>query len=1513
VDETFKEVVEAEIKQLASRREQRKLDPINTAEITGATTEEVLKKVSKQQLIGLAFSGGGIRSATFNLGFLQGLAGLGILKIFDYLSTVSGGGYIGGWLAAWMQRQGAKHVEKELDPEQAKKKAENELDPIRHLRRYSNYLAPNQSILSADRWVLWAIYLRNFLLNHLVLLPAAAGLVLAARILTLSYYPIIPAVAEGYLYDGDGNRLQLDLWYFWRFLAAFTVLTLVGLANAYLAASVVKTKESPADTGKMPWNPAWLRWAVVLPLVLAAAVFCLIVPYAFPFSAWLHEVGYLNPDDLPSWAPAWLVAKWFVDLLAFIAFGALVISFSYASACCLQLQCLPSVFFYSMLAGAAWGAMLYAVYEILYAFFNWDLGVSLMYVQIGGTAFATTFGPPMVLLSVVVGAAFGVGMLRNWLTEELREWWASLSARLLMIATVWLSVNLIALYGTPLVLWAGFWAQTALASGWAISILTGVMAGGSSRTDGTQAQGAYLDVLARLASYIFVAGIFILVSLLVHFLIDNPPNYDPSDEAAWPYRYEPVNPATRVRVERTGENGKVSIDRRMEYSRVPNQAAAAQQQYWLGMVNTGDNQAQVSVYFDANDLRAIEKMLVDAGISTERLAAFRKRRQWNIADFEKEVNIYFGKDAKEARKVVDLVRQAKKDHLDRFEVDPTLFKDGKVSDAIQRKLAPIPFQIWRYEQLQDKIDELFPEAWNHTIRRKILQRASGAGAVVAFDKAWRYVKLICWLIACGFALWVALRRVDVNAFSLQGLYANRLIRAYLGASRYPRDADPYTQFDYQDDVPMRKLRADAAGLTKDAQKRGEQLRTYDGPYPLVNVALNLVHGDKLDWQERKAAAFVLTPHHCGSDVTGYCPTVLDGKTKAGLDEEKTYAGDLTLGTAVAISGAAASPNSGYHSSPAVTFLLTVFNARLGSWLGNPSNPDTREQPSPWYGMMHLFKEMIGWTDATSKYVYLSDGGHFENLAVYELIKRRCQFVVVCDAGQDESHAFEDLGNMIRKVRIDHKIRIEISPDFLRLQKEPRKSRWHCAVGKIRYDDVDKEQAPGLLIYVKPSLTGDEPADVLHYATGHPAFPHETTADQFYTESQFESYRALGQHIAEAVFESACDEAIEKKGKPDDLSPGNSREWCQELFAALERRWFAMPPEFEARFVESTHGYIDVQKALREDPRLAQLTLDLYPELNSAITDAVNAGQQTIEVQATIIDAVNTQLEHVEMHATIEDEDNVGHENVQTNEEGRRAAEVNILLQMLQVMENAYLSLDLEATYAHPMNRGWLDVFYRWTSAGTFRRHWPHLRAEFGRQFVSFCERQMQLGVMEGVPFDANAQNPHDFDRLKQEFRMQWPEEIETLQKFETVAAAPVAKEGPFAWAVYPRRRDPKKDPADPKLVVVPGELPVGMILIMNSAKSEYDLTVWLRGAYRNTGLGRTAVQSILDKITTDTIEIPMPFTLRVRLPIKNLTGPGGKLLRGMWLTFFNHLGFARVESPDGALGQEMLIMEREFP
>ena len=114
--------------------------------------DEALKQAHETHLFGLAFSGGGVRSATFNLGILQGLARLKILASFDYLSTVSGGGYIGSWFSAWISRKGFHRVQEGLVPERAGRPDKSETHEVKFLRNYSNYLTPRKGIFGADTW-----------------------------------------------------------------------------------------------------------------------------------------------------------------------------------------------------------------------------------------------------------------------------------------------------------------------------------------------------------------------------------------------------------------------------------------------------------------------------------------------------------------------------------------------------------------------------------------------------------------------------------------------------------------------------------------------------------------------------------------------------------------------------------------------------------------------------------------------------------------------------------------------------------------------------------------------------------------------------------------------------------------------------------------------------------------------------------------------------------------------------------------------------------------------------------------------------------------------------------------------------------------------------------------------------------------------------------------------------------------------------------------------------------------
>jgi hypothetical protein len=349
--------------------------------------------------------------------------------------------------------------------------------------------------------------------------------------------------------------------------------------------------------------------------------------------------------------------------------------------------------------------------------------------------------------------------------------------------------------------------------------------------------------------------------------------------------------------------------------------------------------------------------------------------------------------------------------------------------------------------------------------------------------------------------------VNINRFSLHALYRNRLIRGYLGASRQERDPDRFTGFDIKDNVSVHKI-----WPPKSEHGPGAHCL-----FHVVNIALNVVSTKRLAWQERKAESFTVTPRHCGSAYLGFRPSDEYGEPKG--------RGGITLGTAVAISGAAASPNMGYHSSPSITLLLALFNVRLGWWLGNPGEHGEKSYQSdgPRWSAKPLFFEAFGQTTDESRYVYLSDGGHFENLGLYEMVRRRCRFIVAIDAGCDPKFAFEDLGNAVRKIYIDLSIRIRFE-GLEALRNHPTiidgdaTKIPYFAVGTIDYKEADggEPKDNGYILYIKPAYHGTEGAGIRSYAAANKDFPHEATADQWFTESQFESYRSLGLDIANDI-------------------------------------------------------------------------------------------------------------------------------------------------------------------------------------------------------------------------------------------------------------------------------------------------------------------------------------------------------------------------------------------------------------
>jgi hypothetical protein len=174
---------------------------------------------------------------------------------------------------------------------------------------------------------------------------------------------------------------------------------------------------------------------------------------------------------------------------------------------------------------------------------------------------------------------------------------------------------------------------------------------------------------------------------------------------------------------------------------------------------------------------------------------------------------------------------------------------------------------------------------------------------------------------------------------------------------------------------------------------------------------------------------------------------------------------------------------------------------------------------PGFGLGHIIKNLAGKTNTRNEFIALSDGGHFDNMGLYEMVRRRCTFIIVCDAEQDDQFTCEGFANAIRRCRIDFGAEININISGITKRTNGRFSAGSYALGDITYA-TDKE-ASGKLLYIKSSITdNDLPVDVQEYALKNKTFPHQTTGDQFFDEEQFESYRKLGFYIADRAFQDS---------------------------------------------------------------------------------------------------------------------------------------------------------------------------------------------------------------------------------------------------------------------------------------------------------------------------------------------------------------------------------------------------------
>lgn len=403
----------------------------------------------------------------------------------------------------------------------------------------------------------------------------------------------------------------------------------------------------------------------------------------------------------------------------------------------------------------------------------------------------------------------------------------------------------------------------------------------------------------------------------------------------------------------------------------------------------------------------------------------------------------------------------------------------------------------------------------------------------------------------------------INRCGLAPMYTARLVRAYLGASnkaRYSGEAEAQSLLETQPDDDLKWDDFTQMYEIPSGPSAGE----IRAPIHIINVTVNeTVSGrSQVQQQDRKGLGLGVSPfgYSAGAHHHYHLPTDKSYPKSLGYNVfgDNTSPEELSLGQWVGISGAAFNTGLGYRTSLGMSVLTGLFNIRLGYWWNSGQAPHRREQSllsfipekQSWYRLIlkslfpvqvHLFDEWTARFKGTiERHWHLSDGGHFENLAAYELVRRKVPVMVIIDAEADPDYAFQGLANLTRKARLDYGAEItfydreELETRFgivnspVGTLEDLRRGRWsktpstdqqcleevdqnglsraHAALASVTYHTNEE---PSVLLYIKPALTGDEPTDLIEYHRNHPSFPHETTADQFFDEAQWESYRKLG--------------------------------------------------------------------------------------------------------------------------------------------------------------------------------------------------------------------------------------------------------------------------------------------------------------------------------------------------------------------------------------------------------------------
>ena len=557
-------------------------------------------------------------------------------------------------------------------------------------------------------------------------------------------------------------------------------------------------------------------------------------------------------------------------------------------------------------------------------------------------------------------------------------------------------------------------------------------------------------------------------------------------------------------------------------------------------------------------------------------------------------------------------------------------------------------------------------------------------------ESWQAAWLGCWVVIA-----LALH-MDPSEFGLHKLYRDRISRAFMGASNpkaYDETTGSFSKPNRFTDVRV----GDDPMLTELAEAKG--------PLHLVCCAANHLSGDQLSTLSRGARSAVLSC--CGLSI---------GNRWAKRP-------DISLADAVTASAAAFNSQMGALSiklGSAVGFLMSVLNLRLGIWVSSPNSANAEPR---WFPGLMFLAEMFGFSDSSDEsksHVHLSDGGHFENLALYELIRRHCRYIIVSDCGADPSTTFEDFGNAVRRIREDFGVEIDIDLDPLRAGPDG-KSKQHLAVGTIRFDPHGDDFDIGVLMYFKPALDGDEPCDISNYRALNPAFPHESTGDQFYDEAQWESYRRLGVHsVMDALsFMEGHDHGRAGGGSPADVK----LKLIHTVFGQARDKWYPTPLDFKDTLISLNGRFVGLEQRVAEKAPM-WFVAELFPELEPIAKRQRAAAPENGAAEPAAVKPGNRLAEEREV--------------------------VHLLVQMIQLLEDAWLETHLDRNFNHPQMLGWVNAFRRWTHTETFRIWWPYLCPLFTPGMRAFAVARFDLAPTEQLFAIeiANVTTPDDRDLME---------------------------------------------------------------------------------------------------------------------------------------------------------------------